>query len=627
MAVISNLKLGGSSSINYIVSSDAENGLGKWTAYNDGADANTNAVLLKDGVGGVTGGVTITTSSINPIRDKSSYVLSKDGLNRQGQGVSIDFVIDTADKAKVLTLSFDYVVTSASGSYLTGALQVWLYDVDNSILIQPAGYQIQSLGNGLPGKHISTFQTSSNSSNYRLILHVASTSTTSYTLALDNIVVGPQTVQYGAPVTDWQAYTPTFSASFGTCTNISLYSRRVGDTLQVQGSFNAGTVTASTATMTLGYQGGNGNVTIDPTKNKTGVAGVAIYQFSGTTNFSGYILNPGTASNLVQFGLQTSSASGQTAASSATIVLSGQLVQVQFEVPIQGWSSTVQMSNDTDTRVVAARYYATASLGTLTGATTAIYPVKDIDTHSAYNTTTGVYTVPVAGVYRLFCQFRCDSPTTASYARIYKNGSLYTEGGLFGAATYASPTTTAIVQCNAGDTLNFAGNSGSVSVVANNTFNYMSIERLSGPSAIATSESISASYSTSAGNSLTAATPTLVVFGTREFDSHGIYSTSTGLVTIPVSGKWRVSLLLTNSGTSLTTSQTFEAQVFKNGSFIRHLGATFGNGASTTYRVVGSTTLNLLAGDTISFYGQTPNASTLFTNAQYNYFCIERTGN
>lgn len=62
--------------------------------------------------------------------------------------------------------------------------------------------------------------------------------------------------------TPWVAYTPTISAAFGTPTNIQFFSRKVGNTeIEVDGSFIAGTVAASEASVTFGFSGTSGNVT------------------------------------------------------------------------------------------------------------------------------------------------------------------------------------------------------------------------------------------------------------------------------------------------------------------------------------------------------------------------------
>lgn len=54
-----------------------------------------------------------------------------------------------------------------------------------------------------------------------------------------------------AIITNWIAYTPTFSAGFGTVTATEVYYRRIGSDLEIKGTVTTGTVAGSIATMTL----------------------------------------------------------------------------------------------------------------------------------------------------------------------------------------------------------------------------------------------------------------------------------------------------------------------------------------------------------------------------------------
>lgn len=51
--------------------------------------------------------------------------------------------------------------------------------------------------------------------------------------------------------TDWAAYTPTFSAGAGTVTNINMFWRTAGDSINIKGTFTLGTTTAAALTFTL----------------------------------------------------------------------------------------------------------------------------------------------------------------------------------------------------------------------------------------------------------------------------------------------------------------------------------------------------------------------------------------
>ena len=71
-------------------------------------------------------------------------------------------------------------------------------------------------------------------------------------------------------------------------------------------------------------------------------------------------------------------------------------------------------------------------------------------------------------------------------------------------------------------------------------YNYLSINRLSGPATIAASEAVACSFNTSSSVVTGSGTWSLVTYTNKIVDTHGIYNTSTGAATIPVSGIYRV---------------------------------------------------------------------------------------
>lgn len=151
----------------------------------------------------------------------------------------------------------------------------------------------------------------------------------------DKIVVGTGSGQalFGQ-VTPWVAYTPTFTA-FGTVASISVFSRRVGDTLEIKGRFQSGTSTATEARVTLGFNGTNGGLTIDAAKNPTiRVAGSGA--FSVPVTFQLTLLAESGAAYLT-FGGQGGTDAGLTKQNGSAIAASGTTVSFQASVPITGW--------------------------------------------------------------------------------------------------------------------------------------------------------------------------------------------------------------------------------------------------------------------------------------------------
>lgn len=218
---------GGSGGINYIDNGDAETDTTGWATYADLAGSVP--------VNGIDGSptLTFTRTTSSPLRGTASFLITKaGGSSLQGEGASYDFTIDAADKAQMLQISADVEV--ASGTYDSGSstansdLICYIYDVSNSRLIEPAGMKIQS---GVKLK--ATFQTSSDSTSYRLIFHQSLTGTSAYTLKIDNISVGPQVTASGYAGSDWVAYTPTGAWIAGSPVYTGRW-RRVGDELEGQ---------------------------------------------------------------------------------------------------------------------------------------------------------------------------------------------------------------------------------------------------------------------------------------------------------------------------------------------------------------------------------------------------------
>ena len=118
-------------------------------------------------------------------------------------------------------------------------------------------------------------------------------------------------------------------------------------------------------------------------------------------------------------------------------------------------------------------------------ATQIVFGTKVIDSHNVMNS--GTYTVPISGKYAV--QMALYSGSTAAALTdfqliIYKNGSAYQGANFPKGGTSTTPgagNVSTLVSCNAGDTL--AGywlqtSGGSLALLANATFNWISIERV-----------------------------------------------------------------------------------------------------------------------------------------------------
>lgn len=161
--------------------------------------ANGGDAAPTDGTGGAVTGVTFTRSLVNPIIGNASFVLSKDAANRQGEGVSTDFVINNVDRGAELQVSVSY--NGSVGMVLGTAsdVQLWIYDVTNAVLIPIAPrYTLAGPTNAIH-TFVGTFTASQTSITYRLIFHIATTSTTAWDLQFDGVTV---TDQFASAVTN-----------------------------------------------------------------------------------------------------------------------------------------------------------------------------------------------------------------------------------------------------------------------------------------------------------------------------------------------------------------------------------------------------------------------------------------
>jgi hypothetical protein len=587
---------------------------------------------------GASGNLSIgTVRSGSQIQGSYSLSYASSAATTQGNMLaSGTFNIDTEDQAKVLTFKVYYQVASgASNDNFSGtssnSFGIAAWDATNSSWIYPAGAFSMTQSSGT-GYATGTFQTNSNTQQLVFIIYNANATAGATTLYFDDISVGPQTAPFGPAMTDWVAYTPTLTG-FGVASGVTVYSRRNGDSLEVQGGWTNGTTTGVTAQMTLGFNGVNGDVVVDTSKvGPNTLIGQAANNFNSATQFAWAVLAPPSNQSYVQFSSQTST-TNQTTPNNGNIFAGSAATYVYFKVPIVDWSSNTSMSSDTDTRVIT--YFASGVPSNSISSTAQTVTIATLVDNTA-SVSNGVFTAPVTGYYPFSGTVSFDQTGAVTAGNnvtlsAYKNGSTLvgsqnTTFFVAGANGYQLPVTLAGgVQLNAGDTLQFKISSQQTTNVVFNSSN-LSINRLSGPSVIAATESVNGLYTDTSGAAIGTSAATYT-YATKVRDTHSAYSS--GTLTIPVSGMYSFSATLSTTTLTMTTAQVYLVTIYRNGTQIAE-GYVYGNGsASASYATTASTEYPCLTGDTITVktYQTTAGSTTASTGAGLNNFSWARVGN
>lgn len=460
---------GSGSSLNYILddSSTFEGSIGEWVAYQ-----NTAQTTPVDGSGG-SPNITFARNTSSPLNGTADGLLTKDAADRQGEGISCDFSIDNAYKNRPLKIKFNY---AASANFVNGSIDGVTPSDIQVFLLDTTLTQFQSVfPNTLDGsgQFIGEFQASANT-DYRLILHIRSTNALAYTLQVDNFEVSPVDEAFIQADSDWYNlnYTTSNFTNFGTVTNISLFGKKQGPDLLIEGSFTPGTTAAGEGRISLpsGLLVGSslsvltyvGNarsaVTSTNTINVLAISGLNYVTFSG---------NNGTSAQL-------------TNTNASTLFTSSAKVSISFRVPIQGWTSGYATPG-VSAQNVPVQFSAYKSAGSITANTTiASWTGTFTDSVGAWNGTTGQYTVKIPGIYNIVFTEQTAS-SDLEYPQIRVNGTIFSTG-TGGGSTNSRKIAYLKKYLNVGDVVT-VDHSGNATIATNTTGTILSIEKVNDPSA------------------------------------------------------------------------------------------------------------------------------------------------
>jgi len=331
---VENVGGSGQGGINYLEGDDAsvDSSVGNWDIYDDGAVSDP-----VDGAGGSpTSALLHTTSAASVLRGSGSLQFSLPNADVQGEGISVDFTIDNQDKEKSLLVSFDYKNTK------TSALRVFVYDVTNATLLGAVSNDDDGYLKNLTGTNatfVGKFYTT-DASDYRLIVHMTTTEVVNAAGTYDNFKVGPEEFAPGYIGTEPVDFTPSF-------TNFTLGNGTVNKAKWWRaGSFMKGCVRVtlgSTSSM------GTGPLMDIPDSELIDDAvfvvdtnrpiGSGIIQDISTQQYITWIECNTSTTMVIRY--LTSSAQHNTITATAPFTwTTGDVVDFDFEVPIDGWKAS-----------------------------------------------------------------------------------------------------------------------------------------------------------------------------------------------------------------------------------------------------------------------------------------------
>ncbi len=573
--------------INFIANPNAEINTTGWATY-----ADTAANIPANGTGGTATGLTFTRSTSSPLAGTASFsMVQANSTSLQGKGVSYDFSIDSAYQAQPLGISFNFNASSTfvasngstpplnDGTTNTNAgnsdIEVFIYDVTNAVLI-PVTPQVITANGANNFVYGGSFQTASNSTSYRLIFHVATTSAnaTGWTFKFDNVVVGPSAVVGSSSSVGaiYASYTNSSAISASTTAPFQ-FNVLDNDTNSAVTTGSAWKFTAPVSgfylvQVAIGVPSSSFNNFIYKNGAKSYPVGGMASALSNYPQCGGIFLNAGDYIDIRPDGACTTNASGQ--------------ISISL---VSGGSST---GGGAGGAVVAA--LVTGTPANPTANNPIIFPTITKDTNGAYNATTGLYTVPVSGFYKVDAYINLSTIAgnqavgiwVDSTAFEYIGTSITANQSMFGAGT---------VYANAGQTLSLrlTGNASGMAT-SNASFTLVG----GGSSSSAVSATVGVTLTLSGNLAVTAGT--VVKFQTATDDTHGGYNATTGLYTVPIAGRYTIGCV------AFATGATGALYIVKNGSSVAFVAPS-----NTANLGGGSYTVRALAGDTIGIYTDTSN--------------------
>jgi hypothetical protein len=195
------------------------------------------------------------------------------------------------------------------------------------------------------------------------------------------------------------------------------------------------------------------------------------------------------------------------------------------------------------------------------------------------------------------------------------------------------PQVSDVLYVTAGQTVSLRAKAGyaGTSLDGGTTTNVLTIVGVNAPTTISATETVSCRYTGSDGASLSA-TPIIVKGQTKDWDSHGMFNATTGVLTLPVAGKY--SFVCSAGQTAQPTANNQSMSLALRTGSVANAGTvkqiTYINATNSVYinTTIVSGTISGNAGDTFTFQATADigAARTLQTDSAYVNLTVTREG-
>lgn len=596
--------------------------IGNWLAY-----ADTAGISPIDMTGG-SPVVTITRNTTAPISDVADFLFTKPASNAQGNGFSLTKTsIPNKYKSRACMLRLKYFTSS---TYVDNAVGLFLYDITGAVVYQLNPLYLKK--SGLIESSFAEIQLPNTlTSGFRIGFHVVGTDTTAYTINFTEFTFDEKTTSQNSSITDPVAYTPTYGAGLGTVTTNKVSYSKSGKYLLMDGVFIVGT--PATAEISLTLPSGL-VVSTDISSAYYNIVGSLTGEALVGADQQITIITIAGATKLY-FGEQRSNQGLTPLTAGATYFYSGQRISFSARIPIQGWSAGTQVSDIyTGRQIFLDAVRSTNQTGLNPNGSLVQIQLNAFNRDTVGMMNVGVYTASIlsAGEYDLVGNIAITGPNVLNnqyYAAIKINGTTVFYGQSVWPAASAAFQAQVVGKrfLNVNDTVTLfmfgqGNNSAStITVDGNATDTYLQISKIQAPVQPLANEKVIESWETAAGTSYANAAD--LVLGTKVKSTHGIYNSSTGVLTCNKAGDLTIE---GNFGSSNTNTAT-ELYIYtrKNGADHYVISDLQAPVASKSYIKYGGK-FPVNAGDTISVriaHNGTSMSTSAFTFWNHATFTLE----